>query len=642
MRSALRNESRVLLKRNLIPAVSIALLVVGLVAVNVLAALVPLRLDITQERLFTLTDGTHRILNGLKEPVTVKLYVPDSVPDAPVTVKTFARRTRDLLQEYQSASKGKLTLEVFDPKPDSEDEDWANRYGLSAAQMPDGTKLYLGLVVLSGGREAAIPFLDPRRERFLEYDISQAVARVNQAQRQKIGILPGLPIYGQQAGSFGQVEGEWTFVRELRKSYQVDYLFPQDLMEVPDGMAVVIVLHPKGLSDAVLFALDQYLLRGGKLIVLTDPNSRMDPMGGQGFAAATSSNLEKLFKAWRVKFDANMVVADQQLATRVNTPNQGIVEFPLWLSLHGPQLNRDLVVTSQLDEITLIDPGAFSLDEGAPYKLTPLMSSTPNSGLVDLATVRFSSPLDISKQLKTDGKVRVLAGLLTGTFDTAFPEGRPKPPPPVKGKDKAKADKPEPEKPLTHPVLARAAHEGSIMLIGDADFIADRFSVQTSNFFGNVITQPINDNLSFILNAVEFMAGSQDLIQIRSRGQVSRPFTRLANMQLQAARKFQEREQFLTQRLDEVKKKLEVLQSQKQEGQKQVLTPAQLQEVRRFRGEEARVRGELREVRKVLRQDIETLGSVLLAVNLLVMPLLVAAGGFVVILRRGRRRGGRR
>lgn len=636
-----------MLKRNLIPVASIALLIVGLIAANVLAALVPLRIDITQDRLFTLTDGTRRILQGLKDPVTVKLYVPDSVPDAPVTVKTFARRAHDLLQEYQSNSKGKLTLQVYDPKPDTEDEDWATRYGITPAQLPDGSKLYLGMVVLSGGREAVIPFLDPRRERFLEYDISQAVARVNQAQRPKISILPGLPIYGQQAGPFGQSEGEWTFVRELRKSYQVDYLFPQELTEVPDGVSVVIVLHPKNLSDAVLFALDQFLLRGGKLIVLTDPNSRLDPLGGQGMAGATSSNLEKLYKAWGVKFDPNMVVADQQLATRVNTPSQGVVNFPLWLTLHPDQLNRDLVISSQLEEITLIDPGAFALEDKAKYKLTPIMSSTGNSGLVDLATVRFASPLDISKQLKPDGKVRVLAGLLTGTFDTAFPDGRPKPPPepkpgqPAPGQ-KAKAAKPEPQKPLLHPLLAKAAREGSVLLIGDVDFIADRFSVQTSNFFGNVITQPINDNLSFILNSVEFMAGSQDLIQIRSRGQVSRPFTRLANMQLQAARQFQEREQFLTNRLEDVKKKLVTLESQKQEGQKLVLTPAQVLEVKRFREEETRVRSQLREVRKVLRQDIETLGNVLLAVNLLIMPLIVSVCGFVVILRRGRRRGGSR
>jgi len=152
-----------MLKRNLIPAASIVLLIVGLIAVNVLAALWPVRLDITQDRLFTLTDGTRHILQGLTEPVTVKLYVPDSVPDAPVTVKTFARRTRELLQQYQSVSRGKLTLQVFDPKPDTEEEDWANRYGLTPAQMPDGTKMYFCLVVLSGGREAAIPFLDPRR-----------------------------------------------------------------------------------------------------------------------------------------------------------------------------------------------------------------------------------------------------------------------------------------------------------------------------------------------------------------------------------------------------------------------------------------------------------------------------------------------
>jgi ABC-type uncharacterized transport system involved in gliding motility auxiliary subunit len=333
-------------------------------------------------------------------------------------------------------------------------------------------------------------------------------------------------------------------------------------------------------------------------------------------------------------------VADQALATRVNTPNQGIVQFPLWLSLRAPQINRDLAISSQLEDVTLIDPGAFSMADKAALKLTPILSSSANSGLVDLATVRFASPLDISKQLKPDGKVRVLAGLLTGTFTTAFPEGRPKPPP-KDPKDKKDA-KPETPKPLTHPVLAKAGKEGSLLLVGDADFIADRFSVQVSNFFGNTIVQPINDNLAFILNAVEFMAGSQDLIQIRSRGQVSRPFTRVADMQLQAARKFQEREQFLTKRLEDVKKKLDTLESQKQSGQKLVLTPAQVQEVRQFREEEARVRIELREVRKVLRQDIEALGNVLLAVNLLLIPIVVTVCGFVVIARRSRRRGGAR
>src|SRR5579863_9528678 len=590
-----------MLKRNLIPAASILLLLVGLVAVNVLAALFPLRLDITEDRLFTLTDGTRHILAELKEPVTIKLYVPDSVPDAPVTVKTFARRTRDLLHEYQSASKGKVKVQIYDPKPDSEDEDWANRYGLTPAQMPDGSKLYFGLTVLSGGREAPIPFLDPRRERFLEYDISQAITRVGEAHRPRIGIIPGLPIYGQQSGPMGQTEGEWTFVRELRKSYQVDYLFPQDLTEVPDGISVVVVLHPKNLNDASLFALDQYLLRGGKLIVMTDPNSRMDPMAGQGFAASTNSDLPKLFKAWGVQYDPNMVVADQALATRVNTPSQGVVQFPLWLSLHPAQLNHDLAITSQLEEITLIDSGSFSLMDKSPYKLTPILSSTGNSGLVDLATVRFASPLDISKQLKPDGKVRILSGLLTGTFTTAFPDGRPKPLTDPKDKNKKKDTKAEALKPLTHPVLAKADKDGSILLIGDGDFIADRFSVQVSNFFGNQVVQPINDNLSFILNAIEFMAGSQDLIQIRSRGQVSRPFTRVADMQLQAARKFQEREAFLQQRLDDVKKKLESLEGQKQAGQRLVLTPAQVDEVRRFREEEAQVRGQLRDVRKVLR-----------------------------------------
>ncbi|HUJ73277.1 MAG TPA: ABC transporter, partial [bacterium] len=313
----------------------------------------------------------------------------------------------------------------------------------------------------------------------------------------------------------------------------------------------------------------------------------------------------------------------------------GVVAYPVWLSLTGDNLNRDLVFSSQLDAVTLIDAGAIALDAKSPLKMVPVLTSSKDSAPIDLPTVRFSMPLDLSRSLKPDGKVRVLAALLTGKYPTAFPDGPPPPPKPAQGQ------KPEPPKPYTHPRLTESAQPNSVLVVGDADFIADRFSVQQTNFFGNVITQPLNDNLAFLLNSIEYLTGNQDLIAIRSRGQGSRPFTRLAAMRLRAAQQYQQQENLLSQRLEQVKKRLQELENQKQEGQKLVLTPAQLKEVSQFRVEEISVREQLRKVRRLLRQDIESLGNVLLTINLLAMPLLVTVVGFFIILRRTRRRGAR-
>jgi ABC-type uncharacterized transport system involved in gliding motility auxiliary subunit len=623
-------------KSRWITTASFVLLFVALVAVNVLAGLIPLRLDVTEQSIFTLSDGTRHILADLPDPVTVKLYVPDSVADAPVGVKTFSRKVRELLQEYQQASKGKLKLEVFDPKPDSEDEDWAARYGLTPARLPDGAQLLFGMVALSAGREAAVPFFDPRRERFLEYDVSQTITRVNQQKRAKVQVLSWLPVMGQPT-RMGTAEGEWYFLKELRKNYDVGFLFPEqpDLQEIPDNTSLLVVINPKNVADALSYAIDQYLLRGGKAIVFTDPNARMDPASNAMMMAAESGSLDVLFKGWGIETDANKIVGDRTLATRVSAPNQGAVDFPLWISLTRRNLNHDLAITSELEEITLIDAGSFRPAKDFKYTFTPLFTSSQDSGLVDLATARFMGPLEISRELKTDNQARVLAALMTGKLATAFPAGPPKAPP-AQGK-KAEPAKPD-DKPYKHPFLAAAEKETSVLLVGDADFIADRFSVQVVSFFGNQVAQPINDNLSFVLNAVEFMTGSQDLIHIRSRGQLSRPFTRLQAIQVRAAVRYQLQEQLLSKRLDEVKRKLTELETQKQPGQKLILSPAQLEEVNKFRREEAQVRQQLREVRRVLRQDIDNLGNWLLALNLLLMPLVVAGVGVAVILRRARRR----
>ena len=623
----------------LIPLAAFAMLLVALIAVNVLAAFVPLHLDVTEERLYTLSKGSRQIVSGIKDPITLKLYYSQNLPDIPVAFTTYSTKVIELLREYASAAPGhRLRLEVYDPAPDTDDEEWATRYGLNPARLPNGTNLYFGLVAVAANREASVPFFDPRREKFLEYDISEAIARVQEAKQPRIGVLSYLPI-GFPGGQMpGQQQSNWAIMQDLQKSFEVQPLDPNSLVEVPADLRLVMLVHPKLVPARVSYALDQFVLRGGKLIVLVDPNSRLDRSGGGQFGAATNSSLDDLFKAWGIQFDKMQIVGDLQLATRVNSGQFGVIDYPIWITLTPKFLNHEQVITSELEELTFIDAGSFAPTPEFKLTFTPLVSTSTQSGLVDFGTVRLFNPLQVSKAIKPDGKARVLAALLSGKFPSAYPDGPPKPP---EGAEIGKEERQQLDKRAEHH-RKEAQAETSVVLIGDADFIGDQFSVQQVNFFGNVVTRPINDNLSLVLNAAEFLSGNQALIHIRSRGKFSRPFTRVAALQVKAAARYTQQEQGLSDKLEEVKKKLSELERQRPKGSDLMLSPAQLDAVRQYRLEEQRTRHALREVRKVLRQDIEQLGNVLLAINMLVMPLLVAVLGFVIILRRSRRSGGRR
>jgi len=380
------------------------------------------------------------------------------------------------------------------------------------------------------------------------------------------------------------------------------------------------------------------VLRGGKMIVLVDPNSRLDPSGGGQYGGPTNSSMDDLFKAWGIKFDKMQIVGDHQLATRVNSGQFGVVDYPIWITLSSKFLNREQVITSELEELTLIDSGSFETTPSFKLSFTPLVTSSKNSGLVDFATVRLVNPVTISKMIKADGKPKVLAAIVSGKFPAAYPDGPPKP---AEGAKISKEEQAQLDKRAEHH-LKEASAESSVVLVGDADFIGDQFSVQQVNFFGNVVTRPINDNLNLVLNSAEFLSGNQSLIHIRSRGKFSRPFTRVAALQVKAAARYTQQEQRLSDKLEEVKKKLSELERQRPKASDLMLSPEQMDAVRQYRLEEQRTRHALREVRKILRQDIEQLGNLLLALNLLAMPLVVAVLGFVIILRRSRRSGGKR
>jgi ABC-type uncharacterized transport system involved in gliding motility auxiliary subunit len=427
----------------------------------------------------------------------------------------------------------------------------------------------------------------------------------------------------------------------LQKNYTVQMLTPDSLVAIPDDVRLLLVVHPKLMPARISYALDQFVLRGGKLVALIDPNSRVDPSGGGQYGAPTNSSLDELFKAWGIDFDRMRIVGDQELATRVNAPQFGVIDYPIWLTVPKKYLNDGQVITAELEELMLVDPGRISTNDKFKLHFTPLVSSSPNSGMVEFTAVRVMNPLNLAKMVESDGQQKTLAALITGQFPAAFPDG----PPPQTQSPTGEASPKEMQAELDargakH--LAEARAETSVVLIADADFIADQFSVQQVNFFGNIVTQPVNDNLSLVLNSIEFLAGNQALIHIRSRGKFSRPFSTVADLQVQAAERFKAEEQRLSGQLEDVKRKLNELERARPQGEDLMLSPDQLEAVRQFRLEEQRTRRALREVRKVLRQDIESLGNQLLGVNLLAMPVLVALFGFVVIYRRTRRSGGRR
>lgn len=622
---------RFLLSRRLAPLGSFVLIFAGLVAVNVLASFAPLRLDVTEERIYTLSKGTREILQGLPHPVTVKFYFTEGLADLPLNLVTHARNTRELLRAYERSAGGNLRLEVYNPKPDTETEAWARRYGLQPAQLPTGNALYLGLVLISEDRESALPFLDPRRERFLEYDITSALSRISRKPAQ-IGILSSFRVEG--GSPFGERGKPWSVLRELQRSYEVTV--------IPDGSAenlsrfdLLLVVHPRGMSLNAQYALDQFLLRGGRMILLLDPHARMDPATNMKFSPPPVLGVPQLMQAWGVAYNSTKVVGDLRLGANVSTPNGGQVRYPLWISLNTEQLQGEMPITSELEDVTFIEGGSFSAGEDMPLRFVPLIRSSAESGTVDASAIRIMPPLEVIKSLQTDEQEHVLAALLSGSFPSAFPKGAPT----AEQADAEEKQKPQ-EDEAAEGHLSEAQAESTVLLIGDADFLADPFSVRQVSFFGNAISQPVNDNLAFLVNAVEFLSGEVGLIRIRSRGRVSRPFTRVAALQADAAQRFRVEEAQISQQLRAVQSRLSELEKQTPQG-KTLLSREVLETIRSFRLEEQRTRRALRDVRKLLREDIESLGQRLLALNLLAMPLIVAILGFWLIRRRVLRSGAR-
>lgn len=601
-----------------------------IVAINVIAAGLYFRWDITEEKVYTLSDGSEKIVGKIKTPVTLKYYFTSNLESLPLTYKNFGKKIGELLEEYRNLNPEMIQLEIYNPKPDSDEEEWARKYGLTGADLGNGERLYMGLVITQEEREMNIPLMDPRREQFLEYDITQILLQLSQKKDKKIGILSSIPVMGSKPNRFQQMQGQqntpkWAFIEELEKTFNVETVQPT-IQEIPADISILMVIHPKNLSDSALYAIDQFTLKGGELIILVDPNCRIDPtaamMAQMGQMPQASSHLDKLFKHWGIEYKSGSILGDKDHPTRVNAGGAiGAVSFSLWHTLTGDSFEKDLIATRELEEMMLIEPGGFTMMKTSPLKLQPLIRSSTNTGLIEAMMIRFSDPLNLNKQVKPTGTSYMMAGILTGKLSSAFSK-RPDPP------KKDEKDK-QPARTDFAPHLAKGKIESKILLVTDVDFISDNFSVEQFNLLGQTFRQPRNDNLNFMINMVEFLGGAQEMMGIRTRGRFRRPFTHFLMLEKNAQVKYQAAESRISAQLKTVQEKLSQLNVQKGTN-KIVLTKEQIEQIKQFREEEKKTKAELRKIRKLLRQDIESEKSTLTLLNLIVVPVLLILLGLLL------------
>ena len=609
---------------------------IAIVAVSFILGVRPVRVDLTEGKLYTLSDGTRKALGKLEAPVRVRFYFNQGADYVPVPIRAFAGRVEDLLNELRSASNGKLVIEKLNPQPDSDAEDSASLDGIEPQETPGGEKFYLGLTVSFADQKLAIPVLALNRERLLEYDLVKTIGRATKTTRPVVGVMTALPLFGMPPNPMmgGAPAEPQIIISELRRDFDVKRV-GMDVERIDDEIKTLVVVHPRGISDQAQFALDQFVLRGGKLVVFLDPYAYFDQMPGP-FAGmgGSASNLDKLLKAWGYEFDAAKVVLDMKYMA-----GSGPRAVPTVIQLDADAMSRDDVTTNHLGTTLLAFAGVFIGKPAEGLSADVLMHTSPIVKLVDSGNAMARGE-EAVRGFQPDGKEYPLALKLTGKFKTAFPDGKPA----VKDARGGASKAPDAKDAVadTAPVLKESQSETTVVLVGDSDLLNDGAAVQISEIFGQRVAIPINGNLAFGQGLVEQLAGDADLVSLRSRATAQRPFTVVKQMEAEAAQAYLGKIQSLEDSLQDTRKKLESLQRTKAPtGGAAILTAEQQAEIDNFRKRAAETRRELKDVRRELRSETEALEFWTKVINIGAMPLVVALVGLAIAVVKRRRRGAR-
>lgn len=621
------------------------LLLAGLILVNYLASQIPLRADLTEQKIYTLSTGTKSLLGKIEEPVTLDFYFSRSADGLPITYKNYAARVQEMLRQYVRASDGKLTLNVIDPRPDTPEEERATAAGIQPQQLPTGEQIHFGLVAIQADQQKVLASFNPQREGMLEYDLSQLIYSVQSFAKKKLGLITSLPLQAppfnpmmmlqQRQMPTGQMAAE-----EWAKTFEIVPV-EATATELPSGLDALAVIHPQGLTSKLQFAIDQFLLAGKPVFLAVDPSSQhfkresgQQAMMMGGGSPNASSDLPALLKGWGITYDAQKVVGDQELATPVQTGAGSVVRYPIWLSLDRTALSAESAPVAQLNNLMFIEAGSFSVDARG-RTVTPMVQSSASSGEVAAFTIQMAPPDEIGRQIVPGGR-RTLAALISGKFSTAFPDGAPKDETPAADAKPDDQKTPEPKSEPAAPALKESSGTSTLFVVADTDWLMDAYSVRRFNFLGVQAAEPLNDNLAFASNSLEFLGGSEDLLSIRGKGTSLRPFDVVRQMEVEAQRRYQEQLSSLESRLGDIQAKLTELQGRRGEGNRLIASPEIQKAIEDAQKQQAKVQGERRKIRKALREDIERLEKTLLAINILAPVLMV--GVFGAWFYRARRR----
>ena len=613
---------------------ALAVLFLGVVMLSNLA-LRGMRLDLTQNRLYTLSPGTKQVLAELKEPINLYFYFSrDAAARQSPLIMPYAARVREFLEEVTARAGGKIRLQVVDPQPFSEDEDRAAEAGLQPLQVGDGTggSLYFGLAgTNSTDGRSVIPGFTPEREEFLEYDVAKLIQELASPKKPVIGLVSTLPMQGQYNPMTGQMGDTWPILSQLEQLFTLRTL-TTDLDHVDKDVDVLMIVHPKNFAPKTLYAIDQFVMRGGKILLFLDPDSGADTSGQEpqnpfaGAAANRSSDLEPLLTAWGVAYDPTKVVADLDLGLEVRSSMQGPPTRHIGiLGLRRDDMNKKDVDTASLDSINVATAGFLAPRTGATTKFEPLLMSSTSAA--PLPAARFgpmTDPASLRDGFRPTGIRYAIAARITGPLSSAYPQGAP-------------ADqKPAAGPPIAH--LAKSLGPANIVIVADTDMLMDYMWVQTRELLGQHIQQAFANNGDFLANALDNLGGSSALISIRGRATFTRPFERVEALKRRADDRLRAKVLELQSELQQTESKLTELQSKRNDQASLMLTPEQEQELKRFTAEKARVRKELRETQRGLDVEINRLDDWLKVLNIAVAPLAVALGGALILSLRRRRR----
>jgi len=613
-----------------------------------------LRVDITEQRIYTLSDGTKAILAKLNQPIALKLYYAKTAamkgPDQIRYFNNYYEFVKSLLEQYAAQAKGMVDLKIIDPRPYSEDEVEALQYGLQRFSISEEENFFFGLVVQTQfGVEKVIPFFSPDRQDFIEYDISYLIDTAITRQKTRLGIMSSLPVMGDDASSYMaqmlRMQGQqprppWTIVEHLRKKYEVTEV-PTDVNDIND-IDILLVIHPKDFSEKTLFAIDQFVLKGGRTVVCVDPYCFVDKPDRSNMqmmmSHSQSSNLDKLLRTWGLAMPENTFAGDRNLAQKATLARDQRPETIIgFLNLGLGCFNTDNVVTTELNQVKVFFAGVLRKivdvnevkEDGSKIQRTALITTTEkgNSFKVDSSTeLMFLQPAKLMSKFYEGTKPVTMAYLVTGRLASSFLDGIE-----VEVESSSEEDPNEIKKTKKRITgLKQAEQDCAVAVFSDVDFISDMLAYQNS-FFGKIV---VGDNSSLLMNTIDDLTGSSDLISIRSRGNFQRPFTVVNQIETQAEKETSEEVAKLNVEIQGFNNELQAILASAKGEKAEVIGSSILQKQRELELKKRQAQRQLREVRKKRHERIEHLGNMLRNFNMLTAPGVILVIAIILALRR--------